>query len=68
MRHIKIQLVENSGTQERKRDKILDKIGGKYPQAMDTIMNFKDLYHWNDCSVSEFKLLRNISISMEKES
>jgi len=67
VRHIKIQLVENSGTQERKRDQILDKIGGKYPRAMDKIINFKDFYHWSDCSASEFKLLRSISNSMEKE-
>ena len=68
MRHIKIELVENSGAQKRKRDQILDKIGQKYPKAMDKLMNYKDFYHWNDCSASEFKLLRNISQILEQES
>jgi len=65
VRHIKIDLVENSGNKKRTRDRVLDKIGGKYPQTMDKLANFKDFYHWNDCSASEIKLLRQITTSFD---
>lgn len=68
VRHIKIELLENSGTKKRKREILLDKIGEKYPKTMDKLTYFKDFYHWSDCSASETKLLRKIANMLENES
>jgi len=68
VRQIKIHLVENTGKKERKRDKLLSKIGEKYPKAMDKMANFKDFYHWNDSSTSEIRLLRRITNILDNDS
>eukprot|EP00092_Neocalanus_flemingeri_P023966 GFUD01025998.1.p1 GENE.GFUD01025998.1~~GFUD01025998.1.p1 ORF type:complete len:660 (-),score=136.74 GFUD01025998.1:77-2056(-) len=67
VRRIKIELVESTGIKERKRDKILGKIGEKYPKAMDKLVNFQDFYHWNDSTTSEIKLLRKIANFWDNE-